>query len=82
MAITIEGVPDSITRDKLADWLAFIGIDIKVVRSLSVDRDGIQVEVNAVTPVGKGFVINDERARHRISIPVGEPGQWDEPEFR
>lgn len=73
MAITVEGVPESITREQMVEWLASIGIDASHVRLLRVATDGIVVESYALDPSGRRFAMGDEVATHKVSIRIVDP---------
>jgi hypothetical protein len=72
VSITIDGVPESITRQQLADWLAQLGFDSKLLRSLVVSRGAVTAELLALDSKGQRFARDGESATHEVVIRVGD----------
>ena len=72
MAKTIQGVPESLTRDQFTAFIEQFGFDPKNLVSLTIDVDGVHAVAldldedgsRAINMSGNGF------AKHTIDIPV------------
>lgn len=66
MTITLEGVPATITRSELVDWLAAIGIDANDVprgATLTLGPTAISIELHARDENGQRFLAPDRQRR-------------------
>ena len=77
MTITVQvEAPSSISRDRLIEWLAELGIDAGCIRSVLIERGGISVETYATDAEGHRFAVglaDDMRsATHTVVIPITE----------
>ena len=73
MSITIEGVPESITRERLVELLKTLGIDVSLVTrgGIHVDRDHIRCEVFAFDENGNRYAdAHHNVVTHSIAIPI------------
>ena len=75
MSKTIEGVPESITREQYLDLFRALGIDPKELVSLTFVADGIHAVVFALNDQGRRIVgmnikPNGGYAKHTIYIPI------------
>lgn len=69
MAVTIEGVPESLTREQYKSLIAAVGLDTSRVKSLEFRMDGVYAEVGT----GKFDMLPDKpdrEATHRVYIPI------------
>lgn len=73
--ITITAVPESLTRQDFVDWLASVGIDPSLCKSITIDRDGIHATVYAQAPDGSKYAHwgSDKPATHTLHIRVEDP---------
>ena len=77
MTVTVQvEAPSSISRDRLIEWLADMGIDAGLIRSVHIERGGISIESYAVDADGHRFAVglgDDARsATHTVVIPITE----------
>lgn len=75
MSITIQGVPESVPRQKIEDFLNGIGIDPGEVCGLTFHTRGIEVEVCASerpenAPAYRWTHDGKNVATHRLTIPI------------
>lgn len=72
--LTVTGVPETITRSRLVDWLASVGLEASLVRELTVGRRGITAVVYATNEHGARYVAPNgtEAATHTVSIRIEE----------
>jgi hypothetical protein len=84
MPVTVTGIPESISRTALVEWLANVGIDASLVtpEGLRVERGAITAEVYALDESGQKYTIGrgDEVrvATHRVCIVItDEEPAWD-----
>lgn len=77
MSMRIEGVPESIPRQQVLDFLSSIGIDIDRVPiggPVLIGRKAIRCRMLALDAAGKPFVdeTGEDMATHDICIPIVE----------
>lgn len=73
MSKQIQGVPESITRQRYIDLIASIGLDARELYSLRFESDHIFAVVKARNANGQQYFDDgaaNEVAKHHISIPV------------
>ncbi len=74
MTVTINAVPESLTRSQFVDWLASVGIDPTECQSIVLDRNGIHATVYALNDDGCRYVNpgGDEIATHIIHVRIDD----------
>lgn len=70
MSQTIEGVPESITREQYLSLMSAVGLDPTHLVKLEFHVDGIYALMYALDPSGKMVVSADELVKNGIYIPV------------
>jgi hypothetical protein len=72
----IEGIPDSIDREKVISFLKDIGIDPRQLVGMTFDMRCIIAEVYALNEKGERYFRNDYQdvAKHRINVTL--TGEW------
>lgn len=69
--ITIPGVPETITQEKVYDLIKSLGMDPKEVCALRFDPIGIHVEVYARDANGNRFTADGkDLAMHKLTIRI------------
>lgn len=74
VTVTVDA-PESITRERLFEWLADLGIEAKGVQRVVIERGGVSIEAYATDANGKRYVVGstDEDMRvatHTVVIPI------------
>ncbi len=67
--MTIDGITKTITRDQINELLEAIGIEVRLLRSLLIERTTVMAELLALKE-GKPFVRNGEVATHHVTIKI------------
>jgi hypothetical protein len=78
----IDGVPESVTREQVAEWLGWLGVDaddVPLDSAVRLGRSCISVEVYARDPDGKRMILGDDVARHTIAVPLVAPPRYPKP---
>jgi hypothetical protein len=72
MSITIDGVPDHLTREQYVAIFSAVGFDPNEVIELRAAPDGVHALVFAQHPDGRRILASDRSgyAKHRVFIPV------------
>jgi hypothetical protein len=68
--VEIPGIPDSIPRSRVVELVEALGLDIRDLRSFSVNRHAVQAEVFARNEQGHPYMDGEDIAIHRITIPI------------
>ena len=73
MALTIDGIPESISRADYVALIASLGLDPLRLTHLELRMNGVYAEVKAKNAEGRDFLdpFNKQSiAKHRVFIPV------------
>jgi len=74
--LTVPGVPEFITREQLAEWLAAIGVEARDLQTLTVGRGGITARVYARNEQGHRYCVGSEPAVHEVVIEVKDASRF------
>lgn len=74
-ALTITGVPESVSREQVCEAIRILGIDPSEVAGLSFEYSAVHVEVYAnqkptSTPTWRWTYNGKRAATHRLTIPI------------
>lgn len=76
-AVTVTGIPESISRELVCQLIQTLGIDPDVIRSLEFHYDCICAEVPAIDTDGQPIVEDDTHLSHQIVIPIRDDLEAD-----
>jgi hypothetical protein len=67
---TIEGVPDTVDREKFLAALTDFGFDVNRVQTLDINGEGLLVRVKQKADGSDGDRLRDTVAKHVVWIPL------------
>lgn len=76
-AVTVTGIPESISRELVCQLIQTLGIDPDVIRSLEFHYDCIRAEVPAFDTDGHLIIDGDTLVSHQIVIPIRDDLEAD-----
>ncbi len=70
-SMVIPGVPDSISRARIAELVQSLGLDVRELVSFELKVHAIHAVVYALNEDGHRYFVDDDNvAKHHITIPI------------